>query len=283
VEHYTADYQTPNWGATDAARCALYLFVDTGGTSVLASGPDQAVHRLAIQRYAHAGQFAQDAAADLRKVWDAESALNFTFSQVTGVFNNGFATLVPRRMFDPANLPSYLRLLLRPEIGPLEYRFEPIPELDCLLVYAVSPDLLKTFTLKFPQGRITHQAVPLIKYWHRMSPAQDHGVFANIRWNRLQIAVFDHRNLLFYNTFPIEHPDDLLYYTLLAYEQFRIDPHSLPIHLSGDIDPAADACLNLRRCFKHIRFVSLPETVHLPAPFQTVPRHKLLDLFCHTV
>jgi len=282
MEHLTADYQAPNWGATEATRCTLYLFIDAAGTSVLAADSDHLIQRLSVQSYPKTGRFTPDTAADLRQVWSEESTLKYTFSQVTGVFNNGYATLVPRRMFDPAQLATYLKLLLRPEIGPLEYQYEPIPDMDCLLVYALPTDVLKTFAWRFPQGRVTHLAAPLLKYWHRLAPAQHFGAFANIRWNTLQIAVFDHRNLLFYNTFSMSHPDDLLYYTLLVYEQFRLDPYELPLCISGDITATTEEYRALRRCFKHLRFASLPETVHIPSVLQDVPKHQFLDLFCHT-
>jgi hypothetical protein len=281
MKHYSAEYHAPGWGASDAAQCTLRLFIDSAGCAAVAENPSgQLVRHLLVKAYPNGSRYGHDPAKELQEIWSNSEALHYSFARTTGVFGTPYATLIPRRLFDAARLPSYFQLLLRPEVKDLHYHAEPLPEFDCHLACAVPRSLFEAYTKRFPQGTPTHLSAALLRYWLRLAPAQETGVFVNLRWDTLQIGIYERRHLLFYNSFKIGHPEDLLYYALLGFEQFRLDPQQVPLHCSGHLDPQTDRYQALARCFRHIRFVSLPETVRLPAVLQSFPGHRFLDLFC---
>lgn len=279
MKHYTAEYHAPGWGAADAAHCDLRLFIDNTGCAAVADKSARMVRHLLVKAYPNGRKYGYDPAKDLAEVWNADAALQYQYATTTGVFGTPYATLIPRRLFDPHRLPDYFRLLLRPDTSALHYHTEPLPDFDAHLACAIPKPLFDAYSARFPQGQVTHLSVGLLRYWWRIAPAQETAVFANLRWDTLQIAVYERRQLMFYNSFPVGHPDDLLYYALLAFDQFRLDPQQVPVHFSGHLDVQTDTYRAIARCFRHIRFVSLPETVRLPAVLEAFPSHRFLDLF----
>lgn len=111
-----------------------------------------------------------------------------------------------------------------------------------------------------------------------MATANDYEVFLNARNQAAQIAVFDRRNLLFYNAFRFEKPNDLLYFALLAYDQFRLDPAEIPLTVSGNLPEDSEIYRTLYRYVRAIRFASLPEKMVLPEGVENLPQHFWFDL-----
>ena len=273
------DYKDPWLSASTAEQCVLRAVIGTDGLSLVSTGPNGDIRYLQCSQFVHAGRINHDPVADTQALL-ADSAIGrYTFGDYNCSFFTPYATLAPRRLFNPSELSAYLRLLLRPETGPLDYQFEALPEFDCYLVYGVPPLLKQQVQHFFPQARMTHSAAALLSYYHKISPINDFVVFANLRFQSVQVMVFDRRNLLFYNNFAFSDTHDLLYFVLLAYDQFRLDTKLVPLTISGQIDVDADAYALLRRYIRQVRFASLPETVHLPIGIAEKHAHKLMDIF----
>jgi hypothetical protein len=200
--------------------------------------------------------------------------LSWRFATVQCAFFNLNSTLVPRRLFNAADLPAYLRLLLRPA----DYAFRSIalPDLDCFLVYALEPDMLQMCGQYFPEARVTHLAAGLLRSWQSMASSHDYEVFLNLRHQVAQIAVFDRRNLLFYNAFTCAKPGDLLYFTLLAYDQFKLDTATVPLVIAGQMTPDSEHYRLLLRYINHIR-LAIP-TAMPPLPDNQWSAHGWVDL-----
>lgn len=273
------DYKDPWLSASTAEQCVLRVVMGADGLSLVSTGPNGDIRYLQCSQFVHAGRLNHDPVADAQVLLEASPAGQYQFGDYTCSFFTPYATLAPRRLFNPAELPSYLRLLLRPDSGPLEYQFEPLPEFDCYLIYGITSQLKQQAQQFFPRARMSHSAAALLTYYHKISPVNDFIVFANLRFQSVQIMVFDRRNLLFYNSFAFTEMTDLLYFILLAYDQFRLDTKLVPLTISGQIDVDAEAYALLRRYIRQVRFASLPETVHLPIGIAEKHAHKLMEIF----
>jgi len=154
-----------------------------------------------------------------------------------------------------------------------------MPEFDCFLIYAVEESLRNICRPYFPNGRSIHLAAPLIRAFSTLHPRTDYEVMVNLRNQVAQVVVFDRQNLLFFNTFSFEHPNDLLYYLLMAYDQFRLNPLETPLTLAGNVLEDSDIYRLLYRYIRHIRFAHLPHHGQLPAAAVSLPPHCFFDLF----
>jgi hypothetical protein len=276
MEKFVFDFKDPWLNAGSALRCTLNVVIGTEGFSLLAREKDGQIRALQTQHFSQVGRDFRDVETQIRTVFGFTTLLSHSFSELRCAFFNHNATLVPRRLFDPENLPRYFKILLRP--AEYEFRFDELPEFDCFLVYAIEPMLTRTCGQYFPQAKLTHLATPLLKNWQRSAPPSDYTVCVNVRNHAAQVAVFDRKNLLLYNAFQFQKPNDLLYFVLLAYDQFRLNASEIPLMVSGHLFEDSDHFRLLHRYIREVRFAVLPETTILPEEADSLPAHYWYDL-----
>lgn len=170
-------------------------------------------------------------------------------------FANGWATLVPRRLFDAQQLGIYFTLLL--PAGEYDYGYAALPMFDCYVVYAVEPEVKRLIALYLPEVEVGHTATGLIQGFQEAMQAggYDTAMGVQVRDQSVQLVGLERGQLLFYNHFPIEHADDVLYYTLLAYEQCRLRPTEVPLLLSGAVKAGTSVHTVLARGMRHLAYV----------------------------
>lgn len=277
MDHHSFEFTDPQFDIGLAAQCVLNVVAGSEGFSFACTGPEGNIVALKSWQYQLSGSEPQDAEMDLRKVFGSEQMLSWPYADVRCAFFNAYATLTPRRMFDADHLPAYFNLLLPP--AEYEYAYDVLPEFECFLVYAVPPPVFRICRHYFPKGRFMHLATPFLKNVRNQAPAADYGLFVNLRNHTAQIAVFDRRNLVFYNTAPFSKPADLLYFILLKYDLFRLDPAEVPLHISGQLSKDSDIYRLLYRYVRDIRFTGSALPAGLPADLNAWPGHYWLDLF----
>ncbi len=277
MDKHIFDFTDQRLDAGIAEHCALTVLAGTEGFSFACIGPDGNTLALKSWQYPLTGRDAREEETEMRKIFGAEQVLSFPFSNVRCAFFNRNATLVPRRMFDADKLPAYFNLLL--PSAEYEYGYDILPEFECFLVYALQPSLLRICRQYFPEGRIMHLATPLLKNFRELASRTDYSVFVNVRNQAAQIAVFDRLNLLFFNTFSCAKPGDLLYFVLLAYDQFRLNPEDISLTTTGLLQEDSDAFRLLARYIRDIRFAGIPLSFQLPSRALTEPEHYWFDLY----
>lgn len=271
------DFKDAGFSDASAPQCALNVIVGTEGFSLLALARNGGVRALQMQHFPQAGRDFRDSETAIRTVFGSEQMFSYPFGELHCAFFNLNATLVPQRLFDPADLPAYFKILLRP--AEYEYRADELPELGCHLVYALEPVVVRMCEQYFPAAKTMHLALPLLKNWQRSTARGDYEVCVNLRNQVVQVAVFDRQNLLFYNASQFSKASDLLYFVLLAFDQFRLNPEEIPLTVSGHLLEDSDAFRLLHRYVRTVRFALLPETIVLPEETDSLPPHTWYDLF----
>lgn len=277
MDTHTHDYTDNRLTAGTAPQCALHLILGADSLSMLVADPAGAV--VALQRHS----FPVDDTTSAQTEWQLRgllqnSVLTLPFGQAHCALFHRNATLVPRRLFQHGDLSGYFKLLLDP--ADYVYAYDELPEFDAYLVYATEPGLAHLCPDFFPRARVRHLAVPLLRQALNLHAGEEHRVFLNIRNQVAQIAVFERRNLLFYNAFSFSASPDLLYYVLLVYDQFRLDPREIPLTVAGNLLEDSELYRLFYRFIREIRFAPLPAHFHLPDGVNALPGHCYFDLFC---
>lgn len=272
VFSYQSDLLNPEM----AASCALRMIVGVNGVSLIVLNREKV---LALKSWSIAGSERnyQSAESELRTIFGAEPMLGLPFQVKTCYLSSAATTLVPRRLFDPQNVEKYFKMLLQEGPG-RSYGFEPLELFDCYLAWAADADLFKLCGQYFPQDGIKHLAVPLLRACTRLAPADAYAVFANLRGQRVQISVFERQNLAFFNVFEFSKPSDLLYYVLLAYKQFNLNPLETPLTLSGTVLEDSEIFKLLTRYIRPMRFPPLVPGYQWPEAADILPKHYWFDL-----
>lgn len=269
-------YQSELLTPSAANTCALRMVLGLHGVSLMVKR-DQEILALKSWIFSGADNEFHSIEAELRMIFGAESLLGYAFASKVCALACPSATLVPRRLFHADNLDHYFKLLLRE--GPeRQYGYEKIPAFDCYLVWAAESGLIKLCGQYFQEDKIRHIAVPLLETNQGLSPESGYAVFANLRGQNVQISVFERQNLVFYNAFHFTKPSDLLYFVLLAYKQFNLDPLEIPLSLSGTLLEDSEIFRLLQRYIRPLRFPPLPAGIVLPEQAKSLPEHYWFDL-----
>jgi len=277
MEQRIFDFTDAQLTAETARNGTLNLVIGSDGISLLATDAFGRPLALQIQPFSNAGRSFVETEADVRRVFGHETLLAHLYSRVRCAFSNGNATLVPRRLFQPDDLSAYFKMLLH--TGDYTYGYTALPAFDCVLVYAVEPAIHRLVGQYFPEAHTTHLAATLLPAYQKYSIRSGYEVCVHLRFSSLFVTVFDRQNLLFYNAFQFKQPSDVLYYTLLAYEQFRLNPLETPLLLTGSLVEDSAIYRLLQRYFRSLQFGLLREAFPLPVSAGTLPSHTFFDLY----
>ncbi|MFN5363953.1 MAG: DUF3822 family protein [Bacteroidota bacterium] len=268
-------FQAPRLNAAHTATGRLRLIVSTDSFSLLALGRGGEVLSLQMWEYPTSLPGRHWAESEIASQLSELELLQMPFQEKTCAVASGLTTLIPSKLFRHEETAGYFRLL-HTNTSHLQFGYEPIREYDCHLVWAIDPHL----TGIIPQGTIRHQASGLIRAFGAASVTDERSVFLNLRGKLAQLAVFDTRNLQFYNTFNFLKPNDLLYFTLLIYDQFRLDTRRTPLNVSGSLNPGSEDYRILYNYIDQIKFIQPVLTETWPAEAAELPPHYWFDLLC---
>ena len=270
------NFQSESLNPTLAASSTLRMLVGVNGVSLLVKS-DQKVVALKSWQISGADLGFQSVEQELRNIFGSESLLSLPFASRHCLLCCTASTLVPRRLFEPENLDHYFKLLLR-SVHDRSFGYEKLEAFDCYLVWAAEGGLSRLCNQYFSSNQISHMGAPLLRAYHRLAPMEGYGIFANLRGQKVQIAVFERRELVFFNTFDFAKPADLLYYVLLAYKQFDLNPLDVPLALNGTLLEDSDIYRLLLQYIRTMHFLSLPDGFQLPAEVTSRPAHYWFDL-----
>lgn len=206
-----------------------------------------------------------------------EKWLEWKYATRICAFSTLEATLVPKRLFNAADLAPYFRLLLN-DVDKYQLGHSPIPSIDGYLVWAVSEEVYGLMGHYFHPNQCMHLAESLINSLTLRAPADTFGVFCNIRGQELQLFVFDRGQLAYYNFFYFTKPSDLLYYVLLAYKQFDLNPLQTALNIAGTLAEDSEIYRLLQRYFRTIIMLQPEQGWVLPPEAQNLPAHFWFDV-----
>ncbi|MFN0212761.1 MAG: DUF3822 family protein [Saprospiraceae bacterium] len=259
-----------------ATSSALRMVVGLHGISLLVKNESRILALKSWQITGNEPSF-QALEPEMRRVFGSERLFDLQFETKSCALSLSNSTLVPSRLFDPENLGQYFQLLLRVD-AEQSYGFEKLDKIDCYLVWVADKGLTNLCGQYFSTQNIRHTAAPLILEYQNLAPAEGYAVFANLCNQKVQIAVFERQNLVFFNAFNFGKPSDLLYYVLLAYKQFDLNPLDIPLTLSGTLLEDSEIFRLLLRYIRPMRFPPLPAGFQLPSEAKTLPAHYWFDL-----
>lgn len=269
-------FQRPDFSTDYTSSADLRLVVSDSAVSLLVSKGQhvQVVKCWQIPVPEH--QFNPNE-AELRGILGSERLLPRIFLYKSCAINPSLTTLVPRRLFDERSLDQYFKLLIKPG-GKYVYQSAHIPSIDAYLVWALDQTQHHLISQYFEASQISHLGATMIEKLAKESPTEGYGVFANIHGQRMQCLVFDRRQLVLYNSYEFVKPADLLYYLLLVYKQFELNPANIPPQISGGILEDSEVYRLLMRYFPKIVFLKPDRNFQFTDDAKNLPAHFWFDI-----
>ncbi len=267
MERLSINYKDSTFGPDIADDCILRAVIGPDGLSLSVrrkNGKAQLLYTWAFP------QLQRENA--LRRILHREDLLAYPFERTELVYCSPVATIVPKRMFDPELTGEYLNSLTDNLDGMPDY--EPLNGLDMVAVWANEIKLEAIGAHFFPKARKLPYAAGLIESMKKYSAESETAVCVHLRPGLLHVAAFERGNLLFFNTFSFEKSSDVLYFTLLAFDQFNFKPTEVPLYLSGEILKESEIYRQFERFVAHIRFLPSKPLYGLP---ELLSPHLYLD------
>jgi len=190
---------------------------------------------------------------ELKVLFENESTLNNSFTNVTIVHNNDLSTLVPEELFNKNHVADYLKFnskILKSDF----IAYDSILENSSVNVYVPYININNYIYDKFGTFIFKHISSVLIESILRIEKASTTPkVYIHVSLKHFEIIIIKEGKLELYNTFVYNSKEDFIYYILFTAEQLNLNPETLNLVFIGDITED-DEIYNI--AYKYIRNIS---------------------------
>jgi len=96
-------------------------------------------------------------------------------------------------------------------------------------------------------------------------------LFVNVREKSFELMASNGKQLLIYNIFQYDTPEDFIYYLLFAAEQLHLNPELNPLMLSGNIQKDSPLFNMIYQYFRQVSFTDRPDGYEYHYGFEKLP------------
>lgn len=218
--------------------------------------------------------------SSFKEIWDKDSLLSLPYPAIHIAFVHSHYTIIPNKLYQAANKASYLTPIKATATIPELYLVNELPTIAAKLIFSLPQAAIEFFESKYATNtKYYNSFTPLINdIAKKMQALSGKHIWINIHPNLLQIILFDGPDLIFSNQFSFETEKDFIYYALLAYSQFKLNPEETPIHISGQLIKESAIYNSLYRYIRNISFVQIDVSYQLNTPLTENPSYFFFDL-----
>jgi hypothetical protein len=180
--------------------------------------------------------------------------LKDSYDEILVIHNNNLSTFVPEPLFDENFLGSYLQY--NTKVFETDFfAFDEIPNYQMNTVYIPYVNINNFFIDQFGAFDYKHaNSILVSKLLVASKNNDDKKMFVQINTGHFEVIVVQNQNLLLFNSFDYNTPEDFLYYILFTAEQLNLNPENFALELIGNINTESDY---FKIAYKYIRNVSL--------------------------
>ena len=222
----------------------------------------------------------KDAKSFIRKTYLQDEILTLNFASVRIAVNNSKHTLIPSALYSEKEKETYLEnmveLLPTDTIGVDNLNFT-----DAKNVYAINQEIQEMILESFDDNmKLYHGSTAFLYGAHTLANKhQDFHLYINVLNRKLNILLFNQKDLLFNNSFNFQNVRDFVYYVMLVLDQFKINPETVPVYLCGQIMRESEIFKLLYRYIKNVDFLEAPDYLKFRSKYEALNAYKFFDLF----
>lgn len=183
-------------------------------------------------------------------------ALNLEFQEVIVVYSTKMYATVPKLLFEESKASEYLKF--NSKILSTDYiAHDIIDSQDLVVVYVPFVNINNFFFDKYGSFQYYHGVTSLLKSVFKL---EKHSIvpkmYLHIQDGMVDCIVIKDGHLQLCNTYSYKTPEDLIYYILFCLEQLKLNPETIPLFLSGDIEKGDS---NYKILYTYIRTIEYIE------------------------
>ena len=190
----------------------------------------------------------------LKQLLSSHNVMNSRFSEVVVVHRNNLFGFVPKSLFDPVELPNYLKFNTK-ILANDHLAYDELKSYDMVNVYVPFVNINNYIFDHFGEFTFKHNGTVMAE-----SLLSSHGntvqpvCYVYIYEKQIDITVIAEKKLLLFNSFKFVTKEDFLYYLLFTVEQLKLDTESIALKLFGSIEEGDDI---YEMCYRYVRNVSI--------------------------
>jgi hypothetical protein len=258
MSEYNYNYHDDNFSLNEAERYNLLIQIDKVSFSYAITDQDKLM--------ACADMHPLDELSNPQELLDLLSA---KYQQVIiGLPANGF-TLIPQILFSKDRVTDYARFL---DVKADERISAQSLDQENVIVYKTDKTIINA-----AEEFGLHNAVFSSKGWisaiAKNNPG-DKDLYLDINGDHVEFIAFDTGKLRFYNKFGFQNNDELAYFTALVINELNLQPASINIYVSGNLDADDKSIGHLAEFFGKVQLNDL-QILQLPGE---IASHKILSL-----
>jgi hypothetical protein len=216
---------------------------------------------------------------ELKKIFAREDLLTYLFRRVKITLPDIQPVLVPARLYNEYEKTTYFNELMSDGNGE-GIQNDEVEELALQILYPTDTALSSVLKKQFPTAKFYNNATPFLLGCRKTADEErQKNLFIHFTQNSIYIALFEKKNLLFFNTFGYQTAGDVLYYVLLTYNQHNLDTAQQPLNISGQLMANAEIYKTLFRYIGELKFVQFPNFLQFSRKFSDVQQHFFFDLY----
>lgn len=231
-------------------------------------------------RHYHLEDLQEKTSFDLmEEILNEDLHLNSPVARVVMVYNYPECSLVPDTYFDATLNRSLLELMYGDAEKDLVLS-EKIELMPVYNVYRIQPEIHRLFQQKFSSSTYWHYYTLQLSFFdvEKDSPADMVRMRLVFYADRFIVGAFRDGDLLIFQSFTYQTPDDVSYYLLTILDAHDAKPEDVILKISGLIDEDSILYTELLKYFRHLVWDGLPETIDPAGILNAYPRHYFSPL-----
>jgi hypothetical protein len=215
---------------------------------------------------------------ELQRILMTENLLQLPYAQVNICYSTSNFTLIPDEIYSKHQNEAYLRQVTRVNDTQAVAVYY-LKMLNLHIVYSVDKVVVDIVKSYFPGGSHMHIVAPLIMQSHEQCRKKDGlQLCLHVGNGIMGLILFDGGHMKLVNTFPYKSDLDFMYYTLMVYDQFNLDPKEVPVYITGRSNKKTSTYDQMSKYVRHIEVVRPPSYYQYSTSFEHVDLHFYSDL-----
>ena len=213
------------------------------------------------------------------KLFSENAFLQYKYKSISASIVHNKSTLVPIPLYEKPSEAGYLEYNHVIEENESIYA-DRLGSINAMNIYTLHNDLEQIIRKALPKVNIFHHSSSLIE--GLLAHYKNHigkKLIVHFQPNHFEIIVLDGKNLVLYNSFEHQAKEDFVYYIMFVCEQLKLNPETLRLILTGEIDKTSGHYSLLYQFVKNIGFGERNDTYDYSYVFNEIPKHFYYNLF----
>jgi hypothetical protein len=236
-----------------------------------------------VVAYCHHNLVGEERFSEALHILSSDEWTRATHSKVKVVLEPDAFVLVPKDLFDPREITTYLNFHSFNEVNSSQL-FDNMSNIGVVGAYQVSHFVLEALNRQFLNLNILSSPTPFIQLISReYKSTKGDNLFVHLDDNRMHILVLNQSRLVYYNSFEIASKEDVSYYALAACEQLHFSPEKAVVMVWGNGYGFEEQYNKLKYYFRNVEQGVRPLAMKFADSLNSLPVFSEYTLFAATI